>query len=232
MNYFKHESAFVDDGAVIGDGTKIWHFCHIQSGAKIGSNCIFGQNVNIANDVVIGNGVKVQNNVTVYTGTIVDDYAFLGPSCVFTNVTNPRSEINRHSLYEPIHVCRGATIGANATIVCGVTIGRYAFIGAGAVVTKDVPDYAMVVGCPAHIVGYVSRHGHLIVKENVNLVDTSKEVLETIYTCPESGLRYRFKQVSEGKCIFCCIDLDEEVALPDTMRVGTKTYDAFKENIE
>lgn len=228
MRYFKHESAYVDDGAVIGEGTKVWHFCHIQSGAKIGDNCIFGQNVNIANDVVIGNGVKVQNNVTVYTGTTIDDYVFLGPSCVFTNVTNPRSEINRHALYEPIHLCRGVSVGANATIVCGVTIGCYAFVGAGAVVTTDVPDYAMVVGCPARIIGYVSRHGHLLVKTNASGFDLPVEILTTTYTCPESKLRYRFKQTAEGGFIFRCIDLDEATPLPDALRVGTKTYDDFK----
>ena len=152
MSYFKHESAYVDDGAIIGDGTKVWHFCHVQSGAKIGENCILGQNVNIAGDVVIGNGVKIQNNVTVYTGAQIDDYCFLGPSCVFTNVTNPRSEINRHSLYERTHLKRGTTLGANCTIVCGSTLGRYCHVAAGAVVTKDVPDWAVVGGNPAVII--------------------------------------------------------------------------------
>lgn len=231
MDYFKHESAYVDEGAVIGDGTKIWHFCHIQSGAKIGEKCIFGQNVNIANDVVVGNGVKVQNNVTVYTGTIIDDYVFLGPSCVFTNVTNPRSEINRHALYEPIHIRRGASIGANATIVCGVTVGRYAFVGAGAVVTKDIPDYAMVVGCPARIIGYVSRHGHLLVKTKKAGTANDVPILIATYTCPESGLRYKFRQAEDGDFVFRCLDLDEEASLPEAMRMGTKTYDAFKEEM-
>lgn len=215
MSYFKHESAYVDEGAVVGDGTKIWHYAHVQKGAKIGSNCILGQNVNIAGDAVIGNGVKIQNNVAVYGGTVVDDFAFLGPSCVFTNVTNPRSEINRHSLYEPIHICRGATIGANATIVCGITIGRYAFIGAGAVVTKDVPDYGFVIGCPGCLCGYVSRHGHVLTR--------TLEPSDATYTCPESGLRYRFENG-----VFRCLDLDEDAPLPENMRVGTKTYDDFK----
>ena len=152
MNYFKHESAYVDEGAIIGDGTKIWHFCHVQSGARIGRTCILGQNVNIAGDVTLGDGVKVQNNVTVYTGAQIDDYCFLGPSCVFTNVTNPRSEINRHSLYERTHLKRGATLGANSTIVCGTTLGRYCLIAAGAVVTKDVPAYSIVAGNPAKII--------------------------------------------------------------------------------
>ena len=221
MSYFKHESAYVDDGAVVGDGTKVWHFCHVQSGAVIGCNCILGQNVNIAGNVKIGNGVKIQNNVAVYGGTVVDDYAFLGPSCVFTNVTNPRSEINRHSLYEKIHICRGATIGANATIVCGVTIGRYAFIAAGAVVTKDVPDYGLVMGAPGRLCAYVSRHGHILTREVS--VPSGLNTLST-YTCPESGLRYRFE-----RGVFKCMDLDEDAPLPDKMRIGSKSYDDFKE---
>ena len=215
MSYFRHESAYVDDGAVIGDGTKVWHFCHVQSGAKIGENCILGQNVNIAGDVVIGNGVKIQNNVTVYTGAQIDDYCFLGPSCVFTNVTNPRSEINRHSLYERTHLKRGTTLGANCTIVCGTTLGRYCLVAAGAVVTKDVPDYALMMGVPARQTAWVSRHGHILA--NVGASDG-------VYTCPESGLRYELKDGS-----FHCIDLDEESALPEEMRQGVKTYDQFKE---
>ena len=161
-DYFKHESAYVDEPVSIGAGTKIWHFCHVQSGAQIGERCILGQNVNIANDVIIGNNVKIQNNVAVYTGTVVEDDVFLGPSCVLTNVTNPRSQIKRHSLYEKILIKRGASIGANATIVCGITIGRYAFIAAGAVVAKDVPDYALMVGVPGRRVAWVSRHGHIL----------------------------------------------------------------------
>lgn len=227
-NFFNHSSSFIDEGAIIGDGTKVWHFCHVQSGAVIGSNCILGQNVNIAGDVKIGNGVKIQNNVAVYGGTIVDDYAFLGPSCVFTNVTNPRSEINRHSLYEPIHICRGATIGANATIVCGITVGRYAFVGAGAVVTKDIPDYAMVVGCPARVIGFVSRHGHHIVRLKMKDGVVPREVMDETFTCPESGLRYQFERTADGNSVFRCIDLDEDAALPDDMRIGEKSYDSFK----
>ena len=220
MDYFKHESAYVDEGAEVGKGTKIWHFAHVQKGAKIGENCILGQNVNIAGDAVIGNGVKIQNNVAVYGGTTVDDYAFLGPSCVFTNVTNPRSEINRHALYERIHICRGATIGANATIVCGITIGRYAFIGAGAVVTKDIPDYGFVIGCPGRLCGYVSRHGHILTRDTakpLGLYSMQK------FTCPESGLRYHFENG-----IFKCMDLDEEAPLPEPMRHGEKYYDDLK----
>lgn len=214
MNYFKHESAYVDDGAIIGDGTKIWHFCHVQSGARIGRNCILGQNVNIAGDVTLGDGVKVQNNVTVYTGAQIDDYCFLGPSCVFTNVTNPRSEINRHSLYERTHLKRGTTLGANCTIVCGTTLGRYCLIAAGAVVTKDVPDYALMMGVPARQTAWVSRHGHILAK--VGSADG-------IYSCPESGLRYELKGG-----VLRCLDLDEEAPLPESMRQGTKTYDELK----
>jgi UDP-2-acetamido-3-amino-2,3-dideoxy-glucuronate N-acetyltransferase len=197
--YFKHESAFVDEPCSIGEGTKIWHFSHVMKGAIIGKDCILGQNVHIANDVVVGNNVKIQNNVSVYTGTIIEDYVFLGPSCVLTNVTNPRSEINRHSLYEKTIIRRGATIGANATIVCGVTIGRYAFIAAGAVVTADVPDYALMTGVPARQAGWMSRHGHRLKSPDEN----------GIMKCPEGG--YRYKEVEPG--IFRCLDLDEEAPL-------------------
>jgi len=218
MNYFKHESAYVDEGAIIGDGTKIWHFCHVQSGARIGRNCILGQNVNIAGDVTLGEGVKIQNNVTVYTGAQIDDYCFLGPSCVFTNVTNPRSEINRHSLYERTRLKRGTTLGANCTIVCGVTLGRYSLIAAGAVVTKDVPDYALMMGVPARQTAWVSRHGHVLAK-----MDSP----DGIFTCRESGLRYELKNG-----IMRCLDLDEESPLPEEMRHGTKTYDELKVGCE
>ena len=160
LPYFVHESAYVDEGAEVGAGTKIWHFAHVMKGARIGERSIIGQNVNVDGGAVIGNNVKIQNNVSVYTGVVVEDDVFLGPSCVLTNVTNPRSQVNRHSLYETTLLKRGCTIGANATIVCGVTIGRYAFVGAGAVVTKNVPDFALVVGNPARQVGWMSRHGH------------------------------------------------------------------------
>lgn len=213
-SYFKHESAYVDEPVSIGDGTKIWHFCHVQSGAKIGEKCILGQNVNIANDVVIGNNVKIQNNVAVYTGTIVEDDVFLGPSCVLTNVTNPRSQIKRHSLYEKILIKRGASIGANATIVCGITIGRYAFVAAGAVVAKDVPDYALMVGVPGRRVAWISRHGHILKNPDA----------EGIMICPESG--YRYKEVEPG--IIRCLDLDEEAPLPAELTEGKITYDEFK----
>jgi len=152
-DYFVHETAIVDEGATIGKGTKIWHFSHIMSNCRIGENCNIGQNVVISPEVVLGNQVKVQNNVSVYTGVTCDDDVFLGPSCVFTNVTNPRSAVNRKSQYAKTHVGKGATIGANATIVCGHDIGAYAFIGAGAVVTKTVPAYALLVGNPAKQIG-------------------------------------------------------------------------------
>ena len=215
MSYFKHDSSYVDDGCEIGDGTKIWHFCHIQSGAKIGEKCIFGQNCNVANDVVIGSNVKVQNNVSIYTGTIIEDDVFLGPSCVLTNVTNPRSQVNRHSLYEETLLRRGCSIGANATIVCGVTIGRYAFVGAGAVVAKDVPDYALMVGVPARRAGWMSRHGHPM-----------KPATDGIMTCPETGLRYR----EDEPGIVRCLDLDEDSPLPDELRQGSGSYDEIKKN--
>ena len=211
MTWFKHESAWVDDGCEIGDGTKIWHFCHVQKGARIGRGCVFGQNVNVANDVVIGDRVKVQNNVSIYTGTVIEDYVFLGPSCVLTNVTNPRSEINRHSLYEKTLLRRGCSVGANATIVCGITVGRYAFIGAGAVVAKDVVDYALVLGVPGRRVGWVSRHG----------IPLRNPDAAGVYTCPESGLRYR--ETEPG--LLRCIDLDEEAPLPEGLRKGTAYYD-------
>lgn len=155
-NVFIHESSYVDDNVEIGEGTKIWYFCHIQSGAKIGKNCSFGQNVNISNNVKIGNGVKVQNNVSIYEGVEIEDDVFCGPSCVFTNDLTPRAAYPKgHENYKKTLVKKGASIGANATIVCGVTIGEYAMIAAGAVVTKDVPDYALMVGVPAKQVGWV-----------------------------------------------------------------------------
>ncbi len=152
---FIHESSYVDDNVVIGAGTKVWHFCHIQSGARLGENCSLGQNVNIGNNVVIGNGVRIQNNVSVYEGVEIEDNVFLGPSCVFTNVLMPRADHPVNGKYKRTLVREGASLGANCTIVCGHTIGRRAMVGAGAVVTKDVPDYAIVVGVPAKIMGYV-----------------------------------------------------------------------------
>lgn len=162
MSYFKHESSYVDEGAEIGDETKIWHFCHIMSGAKIGSNCSLGQNVNVAGKAIIGNGVKIQNNVSVYDDVIVEDDVFLGPSMVFTNVINPRAFVQRKNEYKQTVLKKGCSIGANVTIVCGVTIGEYAMVGAGAVVTKDVPPYTLVYGNPARVHGKVDKEGNIL----------------------------------------------------------------------
>lgn len=159
MSYSAHPTAVIDEGCEIDEGTKIWHFSHIMTGCRIGAHCNIGQNVVISPEVVLGNNVKVQNNVSVYTGVICEDDVFLGPSCVFTNVANPRSAVNRRNQYVQTRVGKGATIGANATIVCGNDIGRYAFIGAGAVVTKEVPSYALVVGNPAKQIGWMSEFG-------------------------------------------------------------------------
>jgi UDP-2-acetamido-3-amino-2,3-dideoxy-glucuronate N-acetyltransferase len=159
MGYSAHASAIVDDGAQIGDGTRIWHWVHVSAGAKIGRNCSLGQNVFVGNKVVIGDNVKIQNNVSVYDSVTLEDDVFCGPSMVFTNVYNPRSAISRKSEYRDTLVRRGATLGANCTIVCGVTIGQYAFVGAGAVVNRDVPDFALMLGVPAKHAGWMSRHG-------------------------------------------------------------------------
>jgi UDP-2-acetamido-3-amino-2,3-dideoxy-glucuronate N-acetyltransferase len=181
--YFVHESAIVDEGCVIGSGTKIWHFSHVMPGCQIGERCNIGQNVVVSPDVVLGNNVKVQNNVSIYTGVTCDDDVFLGPSMVFTNVINPRSAINRRDQYARTHVGKGASIGANATIVCGHDIGAYAFIGAGAVVTKNVPAFALVVGNPARQLGWVGEYGH-------RLHFNAKGVA----TCPESGQVYQLAE--------------------------------------
>jgi UDP-2-acetamido-3-amino-2,3-dideoxy-glucuronate N-acetyltransferase len=206
MTYFKHESAYVDQPCEIGDGTRIWHFCHIQQGARIGENCSFGQNCNVAGGAVIGDRVKVQNNVSIYGGAVIESDVFLGPSCVLTNVSHPRAEVDRRALYEETVLRRGCTIGANATIVCGVTIGRYAFVGAGAVVVADAPDYALLVGVPARQVGWVSRHGWPLAAPDA----------EGRRVCPESGLRY--EEVESG--VLRCVDLDEEAPLPEPLRKG------------
>ncbi len=179
--YFAHETAVIDEGCIIGKGSKIWHFSHVMPNCKIGENCNIGQNVVISPEVVLGNNVKVQNNVSIYTGVTCDDDVFLGPSMVFTNVTNPRSAVNRKNQYAKTHVGKGASIGANATIVCGHDIGSYAFIGAGAVVTKTVKPYSLVVGNPAKHVGWMSEYGH---KLNFNE--------EGIAECPESKEQYIF----------------------------------------
>lgn len=180
LNYFVHETAIIDDGATIGEDTKIWHFCHVMSRAKLGKKCILGQNVFVADDVILGNNVKVQNNVSIYTGVICEDNVFLGPSMVFTNVINPRSAVERKSQYMQTRVRTGATIGANATIVCGNDIGQFAFIGAGAVITKDVPDYALIVGNPGRQIGWMSRFG-----QRLEFDDSGKAM------CIESGEIYQ-----------------------------------------
>lgn len=238
MDYFAHESSYVDKGAEIGADTKIWHFSHVMTGAKIGKGCSFGQNVSVAGGTTIGNNVKVQNNVSIYEGTIIEDDVFLGPSCVLTNVTNPRSQVIRRSLYEKTMIRRGSSIGANATVVCGITIGRYAFIAAGAVVTQDVPDYALMVGVPARQKGWMSRHGHVLKNPDK----------DGIMTCPESGLRYQLLSVDSKSCIVnCqqddprstthnprstevlrCLDLDEEAPLPPELAVGKEFYNDLK----
>lgn len=179
-SYFAHETAIIDADCQIGDGTKIWHFTHIMPNCTIGNNCSIGQNVVISPEVKIGNGVKIQNNVSVYTGVICEDDVFLGPSAVFTNVINPRSAIVRRNEFKTTLVQKGATIGANATIVCGITIGKYAFIGAGAVVTKNIPDYALVVGNPARQTGWMSEFGHKLKFDS-----------EGIAICPESKEKYQ-----------------------------------------
>jgi UDP-2-acetamido-3-amino-2,3-dideoxy-glucuronate N-acetyltransferase len=211
--YYAHPSAIIDDAAEIGAGTRIWQFCRVMGGAQLGERCTLGQNVSVASGVVLGRNVKVQNNVSIYAGTIVEDDVFLGPSCVLTNVSNPRSQINRQALYERTRLRRGATIGANATIVSGVTLGRYAFVAAGAVVTGDVPDYALVLGNPARQRGWMSRHGHRL-----------RAGVDLLMVCPESGLRYR--EVSPG--VVRCLDLDEEAPLPASLQGGQKTYAELK----
>ncbi|MBN1295839.1 N-acetyltransferase [bacterium] len=216
MSYFNHQTSIVDLPCSIGDGTKIWHFSHVMANCTIGSNCILGQNVFVASGVIIGSNVKIQNNVSIYTGTIIEDDVFLGPSCVLTNVTNPRSEVIRHSLYEKTILKRGCTIGANATIVCGIEIGRFAFIAAGAVVTRPVPDYALIAGVPGKHAGWMSRHGLPLRCPDPN----------GVMTCPESGLRY--KEISPGQMI--CIDIDEDSPLPGHLCSGTRDYDSFKSN--
>lgn len=188
MSFYSHESAFIDEGCKIGEGTKIWHFSHIMKNCQIGQNCNIGQNVVVSPEVVLGNNVKVQNNVSIYTGVICDDDVFLGPSMVFTNVINPRSVVNRRDQYAKTHVGKGATIGANATIVCGHDIGEYAFIGAGAVVTKTVPPYALVVGNPSKQIGWMSEFGHRL---NFNE--------DGVAECIESGQKYVLKSGSVKK---------------------------------
>ena len=207
-----HPTAVVDAGAKIGEGTSVWHYSHICSGAIVGKSCSLAQNVLVADNAIIGNGVKVQNNVAIYGGITVEDEVFLGPSCVLTNVTNPRSQVSRKSLYEKTLIRRGATVGANATIICGVTLGRYCFIGAGAVVTKDVPDYCLILGNPGTPMGFMSRHGH-----RLDFNPQGRAI------CPESEFQY----VRSGDEIRC-EDLSEEDPLPDNLAVGSKNYGFFR----
>jgi UDP-2-acetamido-3-amino-2,3-dideoxy-glucuronate N-acetyltransferase len=188
MEYFAHETAVIDGGSKIGKGTKIWHFTHIMPNCSIGENCNIGQNVVVSPEVVLGNNVKVQNNVSIYTGVVCEEDVFLGPSMVFTNVVNPRSAVNRRGNYVKTLVKRGASIGANATIVCGNTIGEFAFIGAGAVVTKSVPAYALVVGNPARHIGWMSEFGHRLRFNEQNIA-----------LCPESQERYLLKDNKVSK---------------------------------
>ncbi len=182
MDYFAHETAVIDEGCKIGKGTKIWHFSHIMTGSEIGENCNIGQNVVISPGVKLGCNVKVQNNVSIYTGVTCEDDVFVGPSVVFTNVINPRSAINRKNQYGSTSVEKGASIGANATIVCGIKIGKYSFVGAGAVVTKDVKPFALVMGNPARHTGWMSEYGHKLIFDN-----------DGVATCSESGNRYRLE---------------------------------------
>jgi UDP-2-acetamido-3-amino-2,3-dideoxy-glucuronate N-acetyltransferase len=188
LTYSAHPSAVIDEGCTIGKGTKIWHFSHIMSGAVIGENCNLGQNVFVSTGVVLGKNVKVQNNVSIYTGVTCDDDVFLGPSMVFTNVINPRSAVSRKKEYAATHVGKGATIGANATIICGNNIGEYAFIGAGAVVTKDVPPHALMIGNPAKQTGWMSDYGHALKFDD-----------NSFATCPESGQQYKLENNSVKK---------------------------------
>jgi len=187
-DFFAHETVVIDDGVEIGTGTRIWHFSHIMSGSRIGNNCNLGQNVVVSPDVILGNNVKVQNNVSIYTGVICEDDVFLGPSMVFTNVSNPRSAIIRRDKYVKTMVEKGATIGANATIVCGNNIGKFAFIGAGAVVTREVKPYALVVGNPSKQVGWMSEYGHRLEFNS-----------EGVAICPESGDKYKLHNDSVTK---------------------------------
>jgi UDP-2-acetamido-3-amino-2,3-dideoxy-glucuronate N-acetyltransferase len=189
-DYFAHETAVIDEGCKIGKGTKIWHFSHIMTGAEIGENCNIGQNVVVSPGVKLGKNVKVQNNVSIYTGVICDDDVFLGPSVVFTNVINPRSQIIRRDNYETTIVEKGASVGANSTIICGNIIGRFAFVGAGAVVTKDVKPYALVVGNPARQTGWMSEYGHKLIFDKKGYA-----------VCPESEERYRLEKGNVSKII-------------------------------
>jgi UDP-2-acetamido-3-amino-2,3-dideoxy-glucuronate N-acetyltransferase len=212
MNYIAHPTAIVDQPCEIGEGTRIWHFAHICQDARIGRHCVFGQNTMVAEGVRIGDNVKVQNNVAIYSGVEIEDDAFLGPSCVLTNISNPRSQISRKHLYEKTLIRRGASVGANATIVCGTTIGRYALIGAGAVITSDVLDYALMLGVPARQQGWVSRHGHPLKANPLGE-----------FICPETGWVY---VVENGQ--LRCRDWPEEKPLPKELSEGKEGFGHFK----
>ena len=199
---FIHESSYVDEPCEIGAGTKIWHFSHVMKGSKIGRDCVLGQNVNVAPRVIIGDRFKIQNNVSLYEGVVLEDEVFCGPSMVFTNVINPRSGIERKSEYKKTFVRKGATLGANATVVCGVTIGRHAFIGAGAVIITDVPDYALMLGVPAIQRGWMSRHGHRL----------PEPASDGMMICPESAWRYKEAE----SLVVRCLDWPEDRSLPGT----------------
>lgn len=186
MNYYCHDSAIIDGGAEIGEGSRIWHFVHVSGGSRIGRDVVLGQNVFVAAGAVIGDGCRVQNNVSIYDGVVLEEDVFCGPSMVFTNVVNPRAAVERKSEYRPTTVRRGATLGANCTIVCGVTVGKHAFVGAGAVVTRDVSDHALVTGVPARQSGWVSRHGERLDVDS-----------DGIAQCPATGERYR---IESGQC--------------------------------
>ena len=211
---FIHSTAVVDDPCEIGLGTRIWHFCHICAGATIGANSSLGQNTFVAGGAVIGDNVKIQNNVSIYDGVTLEDDVFLGPSCVLTNITNPRSQIVRKKLYEKTLIKKGATIGANATILCNLTIGRYAFIAAGAVVRDNVPDYALMLGVPAKQRGWMSRHGHPLEFDD-----------NAIATCPESQLRYELENN-----IVRSLDQPDDAPLPASLASGTVAYPELKAN--
>ncbi len=214
MSYFAHPTAVIDLPCEIGAGTRIWHFAHICAQTRIGRDCVFGQNTMVAEGVRIGDNVKVQNNVAIYAGVEIEDDVFLGPSCVLTNISNPRSQVSRKHLYEKTLLRRGATVGANATIVCGTTIGRYALIGAGAVITHDVPDYALMLGVPARQRGWVSRHGHPLVP------DAQGRLI-----CPETGWTYI---VEENR--MRCLDCPEDNLLPADFREGRQGFAHYRQN--
>ena len=220
--FFAHPTSIVDAGASIGAGSKVWHFSHVSDGARLGPNCNLGQNVFVAGNVVIGANVKIQNNVSVYGGAVIEDNVFLGPSCVLTNVSNPRSEVVRKSIYEKTLIKRGATIGANATIVCGTTIGQYGFVAAGAVVTKDVADYSVVKGSPARHSGWMSRHGQVLTFD-----PTGNAV------CPESMLRYQLivDPITNISTV-ACLDIEESASLPASLAVGSRNFREFRNAIQ